>query len=81
LAATYREEGFALVKRDRVALHLKAPLDTEPVAACWIPVRNIEALYQTFLSTSALSASPLTAQPCGFMGCCSRDPSRRCGHC
>ena len=59
-------EGFAIIARDGIDLHLH-PSD-EPAThggVFWLEMNTIEALYQKFLPTSAL-ASPLVAQPWGF---------------
>jgi hypothetical protein len=75
-ATTYQDEGFALVTRDGISLHLN-PSDKPPVrhSVCWIGVTNIEALYQEYLSTNAI-VSPLVAQPWGFKEFSIRDPFR-----
>jgi catechol 2,3-dioxygenase-like lactoylglutathione lyase family enzyme len=76
-ATTYHDEGFAIVERDRVALHFNAadgPMSGGGV--CWIRVTNIEALYKDYLPTSAIASSALTVQRWGFKDLFIRDPSR-----
>src|SRR6266702_2729075 len=65
-ATTYQDEGFAIVERDGIDLHLN-PCEEPPKrhSACWIGVTNIEALYQEYLPTHAIS-SPLVAQAWGL---------------
>jgi hypothetical protein len=62
-------EGFAIIERDGIALHLhpspEPPTHPSDPKGCWIEVNNIEALPQINLPTNA-SASPLVAQPWGF---------------
>jgi hypothetical protein len=73
---TYQDEGFAIVERDGIDLHLnpsEEPLTRHSV--CWIGVTNIEALYQEYLSTNAIT-SPLVAQPWGLKEFSIRDPFR-----
>ena len=67
-------EGFAIIERDGIALHLH-PSDEPPNASgvCWIEVNTIEALYQQDLPTNAI-ASPLVAQPWGFKELSLHDP-------
>src|SRR5712692_6198440 len=67
-------EGFAIIERDGLALHLH-PSDEPPNASgvCWIEVDTIEALYQQDLPTNAIS-SPLVAQPWGFKELSLHDP-------
>lgn len=75
-ATTYQDEGFAIVERDGVALHLNA--FSEPPkshSVCWIGVPNIEALYQQYLPTNAVQ-SPLEAKPWGLKEFFLRDPFR-----
>jgi uncharacterized glyoxalase superfamily protein PhnB len=65
-ALTYQDEGFAIIERDGIALHLH-PSSEPPNASgvCWIEVNTSEAWYQKYLPTNAIS-SPLVAQPWGF---------------
>src|SRR5450432_2554003 len=73
---TYQDEGFAIVERDGIDLHLN-PSEEPPTrhSVCWIGVTNIEALYQEYLPTNAI-ASPLVAQPWGLKEFSIRDPFR-----
>lgn len=75
-ATTYQDEGFAIVERDGIDLHLN-PSEEPPKrhSVCWIGVTNIEALYQEYLPTNAI-ASPLVAQPWGLKEFSIRDPFR-----
>lgn len=72
---TYYDEGFAMVERDEVALHLNASLGRPPKghSVCWIDVSNIDALYQQYLPTNAVQ-SPLEAKPWGLKEFFVRDP-------
>src|SRR6266852_3322281 len=75
-ATTYHDEGFAIVERDGIDLHLNA--SSEPPkghSVCWMSVTNIEALYQQYLPTHAVQ-SPLEARPWGLKEFFIRDPSR-----
>jgi len=75
-ATTYQDEGFAIVERDGIDLHLNS--SEEPPtrhSVCWIGVTNIEALYQEYLLTNAI-ASPLVAQPWGLKEFSMCDPFR-----
>ena len=65
---TYHDEGFAIVERDRIALHFNASESEEPPTGHlvgWIGVTNIETLYQQYVPTGAIQ-SPLTSQPWGM---------------
>lgn len=67
-------EGFAIIARDGIDLHLH-PSD-EPAThggVFWMEMNTIEVLYQTFRPTNAL-ASPLLAQPWGFTEFSLHDP-------
>ena len=59
-------EGFAIIARDGIDLHLH-PSSEPPNASgvCWMEVTNIEAWYHKFLPTNAI-ASSLVAQPWDF---------------
>src|SRR5690348_13104012 len=59
-------EGFAIIARDGIDLHLH-PSSEPPHASgvCWMEVSTLEALYHKFLPTNAI-ASPLVVQPWGF---------------
>lgn len=64
---TYLEEGFMIVERDGVQLHLHP--STEPPArhgAFWIRVSNIEALYEEYLAVNVITSSKVKAQRWGF---------------
>jgi hypothetical protein len=75
-ATTYHDEAFAIVERDGIDLHLNySPDAPSGHSVCWIGVTNIEALYQQYLPTNAIS-SPLVAQPWGLKEFCIRDPFR-----
>jgi len=74
---TFHGESFAVIKRDRVALHLNTadgPVSSHSV--CWIAVTNIEALYQDVAPISAIQTSALKVQPWGFKEFFIQDPSR-----
>ena len=67
-------EGFAIIARDGIDLHLH-PSD-EPAThggVFWMEMNTIEALYQKFLPTNAI-ASPLVVQPWGFTEFSIHDP-------
>ena len=73
---TYQDEGFAIVERDEVALHLNASADPpKGHSVCWIDVSNIDDLYQQYLPTNAVQ-SPLEAKPWGLKEFFIRDPFR-----
>jgi catechol 2,3-dioxygenase-like lactoylglutathione lyase family enzyme len=67
-------EGFAIIARDGIDLHLH-PSEEPPNASgvCWIEVNNIEALSHKDLPPNAI-ASPLVAQPWGFTELSIHDP-------
>jgi len=67
-------EGFAIIARDGIDLHLH-PSSEPPThgGVFWIEVNNIEALYQRDIPTNAIS-SPLVAQPWGFKELSIHDP-------
>jgi len=72
--ATYRDEHFAVLERDGVALHLNCYPDSPGThSVCWIGVTNSDVLYQKYLPTNAV-CSPLKAQPWGFKEFMIRDP-------
>ena len=54
-ATTYHGEGFAIVERDRIALHFNV---SEGHSVAWISVTNIEAVYQHYLPTGAIQSPP-----------------------
>lgn len=66
-ACTYRDEGFMIVERDGVQLHLH-PSAEPPTrhGAFWIRVSNIDALYQEYLAAKVITSSEVKAQPWGF---------------
>jgi hypothetical protein len=66
-ACTHQEEGFMIVERDGVQLHLH-PSNELPTGhgAFWIRVSNIEALYQEYLAVNVITSSKVKAQPWGF---------------
>ena len=66
-ACMHQEEGFMIVERDGVQLHLH-PSDEPPTGhgAFWIRVSNIEALYQEYLAANVITSSQVRAQPWGF---------------
>jgi glyoxalase/bleomycin resistance protein/dioxygenase superfamily protein len=75
-ATTYQDEGFAIIERNGIDLHLNA--SEEPPqghSVCWIAVTNIEALYQQYLTTNAVR-SPLEAKLWGFKEFFICDPFR-----
>jgi catechol 2,3-dioxygenase-like lactoylglutathione lyase family enzyme len=74
----YQDPGFAIVKRDAVALHLnRCPVKaTENESACRIIVTSIETLYQQCLPMNAIHPNgPLTTKPYGFKEFALVDPS------
>ena len=73
---TYHDEGFAIVARDQVSLHLNPNPDLPPgkSSVCWIASTDIDALYQQYLPAQARQA-PLQTQPWGFKEFSMRDPS------
>jgi len=74
--ATYQDEGFAIIKRDGIDLHLNSSPDPpKGHSVCWIDVTNIEALYQQYLPTNAVQ-SPLEAKPWGLKEFFIKDPFR-----
>jgi uncharacterized glyoxalase superfamily protein PhnB len=72
---TYRDEHFAVLERDGVALHLNAYADAPSGnrSVCWIGVTTSDALYQQYVPTNAV-CSPLKTQPWGFKEFMMRDP-------
>ncbi len=75
-ATTYQDEGFAIVGRDGIDLHLNAsPEPAKGHSVCWIGVTNIEALYQQYLPTNAVQA-PLEAKSWGLKEFFICDPFR-----
>jgi hypothetical protein len=73
---TYQDEGFAIIERDGIDLHLNSSLDPpKGHSVCWIDVTNIEALYQQYLPTNAVQ-SPLEAKPWGLKEFFIKDPFR-----
>jgi len=66
-ACTHQEEGFMIVERDAVQLHLH-PSNETPTrhGAFWIRVSNIEALYQEYLAANVVTSSQVKAKPWGF---------------
>jgi hypothetical protein len=75
-ATTYQDEGFAIIKRDGINLHLNSsPEPPKGHSVCWIDVTNIEALYQQYLPTNAVQ-SPLEARPWGLKEFFICDPFR-----
>ncbi len=72
---TYHDEGFAIVERDGVDLHLNDSSDPpKSHSVCWIAVTNIDTLYQQYLPTNAVQ-SPVEAKPWGLKEFFIRDPS------
>jgi len=60
-ATVYQDEGFAMVERDGIALHMNCfPEEESPKghSVCYIDITNSEALYQEYLPTNAVQ-SPL----------------------
>jgi catechol 2,3-dioxygenase-like lactoylglutathione lyase family enzyme len=73
---TYRDEGFAMVERDGVALHLNySPDPPKSYSVCWIAVSGIDVLYRQCVPTNAVQ-SPLEAKPWGLREFFIRDPFR-----
>lgn len=66
-ACTHQEEGFMIVERDGVQLHLH-PSNEPPTGhgAFWIRVSEIEALYAEYLAVNVIASSKVKAQPWGF---------------
>ncbi len=73
---TYHDEGFAMVERDKVSLHLNPNPDLPPgrYSVCWIASTGIDALYEQYLPAEARQA-PLQTKPWGFKEFSMRDPS------
>ena len=66
-ACTHQEEGFMIVERDGLQLHLHP--SNEPTTrhgAFWIRVSHIEALYQEYVAANVITSSKVKAQPWGF---------------
>ena len=75
-AITYHDEGFAMIERGGIELHLNAsPEPPKYHSVCWIGVTNIEVLYQQYVPTGAIQ-SPLQAQPWGMKEFFLCDPFR-----
>jgi hypothetical protein len=75
-ATTYQDEGFAIIERDGIDLHLNSsPEPPKCHSVCWIGVTNIEKLYQQYLPTNAVQ-SPLEAKPWGLKEFFIQDPFR-----
>jgi len=74
---THQEEGFMIVERDGVQIHLH-PSDEPPTrhGAFWIRVSNIEALYQEYLAAGVITSSKVKEQPWGFKQFHISDPFR-----
>jgi uncharacterized glyoxalase superfamily protein PhnB len=77
---SYHDEGFAIIKRDGIALQFNASDSTheppkEGCRVCYIVVTNIEALYQQYMPTGALR-SPIQATAWGTKGFWLCDPFR-----
>ena len=73
---TYQDEGFAIIERDGIDLHLNSsPEPPKGHSVCWIGVTNIETLYQQYMPTNAVQ-SPLEAKPWGLKEFFIRDPFR-----
>ena len=59
---TYGNEHFAVLERDGVNLHLNCYADApKRHAVCWIGVTNVDALYQHYAPTNAVSSLEDTA--------------------
>lgn len=74
---TYHEGGFAIVERDRVALHFNAsdgPMNGRG-GVCWMHVTNIEALYDAYLPTNAVQSPSVKAKSWGMKEFYIKDPS------
>ena len=77
--ATYQDEGFAIIERDEVDLHLNYANRRESwwssrcYSVCWIAVTDIATLYQQYLPTNAVK-SALEAKPWGLKEFSLRDP-------
>jgi hypothetical protein len=73
---TYQDEGFAMIERDGISLHLNSsPEPPKGHSVGWIGVTNVEALYQQYLPTHAVQ-SPLEAKPWGLKEFFICDPFR-----
>ncbi len=73
---TYQDEGFAMIERDGISLHLNSsPEPPKGHSVGWIGATNVEALYQQYLPTHAVQ-SPLEAKPWGLKEFFIRDPFR-----
>ena len=67
--ATYRDENFAMIRRDEVELHLNYHKDIPRkgnYSVCWIGVIGIDALYQEYLSNNNPVRYPLETKPWGI---------------
>jgi hypothetical protein len=76
----YHDEGFAILKRDGIALQFNVSDPTheppqEGCRVCYISVTNIGALYQQYLPTGALR-SPIQTTDWGTKGFWLCDPFR-----
>lgn len=75
-ATTYQDEGFAMIERDGISLHLNSsPEPPKGHSVGWIGATNVEALYQQHLPTHAVQ-SPLEAKPWGLKEFFICDPFR-----
>ncbi|MDA4129691.1 MAG: glyoxalase superfamily protein [Thaumarchaeota archaeon] len=75
---TMDEEGFLIVSRDGVDIHLnifEGPADKKKCSVCWIGVNGIEALYEQGKSKNLVSY-PLEIKPYGLKEFAANDPSR-----
>ncbi len=71
---TYHDEYFAIVKRDKVDLHLNYYADAlHANSVCWINVTNLDALYQQYMPTNAVQSN-LEAKSWGFREFFVKDP-------
>jgi hypothetical protein len=62
-ACTHQEEGFMIVERDGVQLHLH-PSNEPPTGhgAFWIRVSEIEALYEEYLAVNVIASSNIRSR-------------------
>ena len=74
--ATIRDESFAVIERDGIALHLNSSSEPQKGnSVCWIGVTHVEALYQQYMSKNVVQ-SPLDTKPWGMKEFSLRDPFR-----
>lgn len=74
--ATHHDENFAIIERDRIALHLNASSGPpKRHSVCWIGVTHVAMLYQQCVSINAVQ-TPLDTKPWGMKEFSVCDPFR-----